>query len=122
VSPDAIANPSSWTSPNAVLTIDAANNIDSESYFSMAIDDDNLLDCFINLPSSEGLPFILNYATIADAQAWDAKLMQKAQQHPQCYVQQLLAPGILVYCYISEPHVPWKMIYRLPQELVNNAI
>jgi transposase InsO family protein len=71
-----------------------------ESFFSLALDDDNLLDCFVNLPSSEGLPFVLDYATIADAQTRDALLQQKAQEQPQHYVPQLLAPATTVTCYI----------------------
>jgi hypothetical protein len=69
----------------------------------MAIDDDNLLDCFINLPESAGIPFILDYATIANAQTRDTELMRKVNEHPQTYVQQILAPNTLVYCYIREP-------------------
>jgi Integrase zinc binding domain len=85
----------------------------------MAIDDDNLLDCFVNLPLSEGLPFVLDYATIADAQTRDALLQQKAQTHPQQYVHQLLAPNTTVTCFIPEPNAPWK-IY-LPAELITDA-
>lgn len=43
-------------------------------YYSMAIDDDDLLDCFVNLPHSENVPFVLKYDTIADAQSRDARL------------------------------------------------
>jgi RNase H-like domain found in reverse transcriptase/Integrase zinc binding domain/Reverse transcriptase (RNA-dependent DNA polymerase) len=104
--------------PSLVLGHD--NNVtDIESYYSMAINDDNLLDCFINLPESEGVPFIPDYATIANAQTWDAELLQKANEQPQKYVQQILAPGTSVYCYIREPNAPWK-IY-IPQELVSDA-
>ena len=84
-----------------------------ESFFSMAIDDDNLLDCFVNLPSSEGLPFVLDYATIADAQTRDALLQQKAQTHPQ------QAPNTTVTCFIPEPNAPWKI--DLPAELNTDA-
>jgi transposase InsO family protein len=83
------------------------------------LDGDNLLDCFVNLPSSEGLPFVLDYATIADAQTRDALLQQKAQEQPQCYVPQLLAPATTVTCYIPKPNAPWK-IY-LPAELLADA-
>ena len=104
--------------PDAPTIGSSTHNI--ESYFSMAIDEDDLLDCFVNLPESEGIPFVLDYGTIADAQTRDAELQQKAVEHPQKYVQQLLAPGTSVYCYIREPHAQWK-IY-LPQELMENAI
>jgi Integrase zinc binding domain len=90
-----------------------------ESFFSLALDNDNLLDCFVNLPSSEGLQFVLDYAMIADAQTRDALLQQKAQEQPQHYVPQLLALATMVTCYIPEPNAPWK-IY-LPAELVTDA-
>ena len=31
----------------------------------MAIDNDNLADCFVHLPDQAGIPFALDYATIA---------------------------------------------------------
>jgi transposase InsO family protein len=46
-------------------------------------------------------------------------LQQKAQTHPQQYVQQLLAPNTTVTCFIPEPNAPWK-IY-LPAELITDA-
>ena len=42
--------------------------------FSMAIDDADLLDCFVNLPASEGIPFVLDYEQIREAQLRDARL------------------------------------------------
>ena len=46
-----------------------------DSYFSMATDDDDLLDCFIHLPSSEATPFVLDYKIIRTSQAGDARLV-----------------------------------------------
>ena len=86
----------------------------------MAIDDDDLLDCFINLPQSEGVPFQLDYGTISTAQVGDARLAALRQQQPQRFAEQLLAPDTSVVCYIPEPGSPWK-IY-LPSQLLDNAI
>jgi hypothetical protein len=38
-----------------------------ESFFSMAIDEDDLLDCFIHLPAQQGIPFQMDFQTISDA-------------------------------------------------------
>jgi hypothetical protein len=46
------------------------------AYCSIATDGDNLLDCFIHLPITENVPFVLDYGTIAQAQGGDAHLMQ----------------------------------------------
>ena len=90
------------------------------SFYSMAIDDDDLLDCFVNLPSSEGIPFVLGYDNIASAQTRDAVLQQLRQKFPQKFVQQLLAPNRRVICYIPQHNQPWK-IY-LPGELLQHAV
>jgi hypothetical protein len=52
---------------------------------SMAINDDDLLDCFVHLPDQAGVTFALDYETVADAQKLgtrDAELQQLAQQDP----------------------------------------
>jgi hypothetical protein len=71
------------------------------SFYSMANDDDDLLDCFVHLPGQQNVPFQMDYQTIAAAQAQDAALLQHAQKEPTCVGQQLLAPNVQVYCYVS---------------------
>mmetsp|Transcript_89531 Transcript_89531/g.175229 ORF Transcript_89531/g.175229 Transcript_89531/m.175229 type:complete len:1053 (-) Transcript_89531:4218-7376(-) len=93
---------------------------DDENSFSMAIDDDDLRDCFVHLPDQSGAQFTLDYKTIAEAQARDAELAELRAQHPAKYVQQMLAPDTMVYCFIKEPNAPWK-IY-LPNELLDDAV
>jgi hypothetical protein len=39
------------------------SSLDDSSY-SMAIDDDDLLDCFVHLPDQAGIPFVLDYKTL----------------------------------------------------------
>ena len=84
------------------------------------IDDDNLLDCFVNLPDQTGTNFVLDYKTIAAVQSWDAELLALAAENPQKYPQQMLTNNTRVYCYISEPNAPWK-IY-LSNELLQQAV
>ena len=85
----------------------------------MAINDDDLLDCFVHLPDQAGIPFVLDYETIADAQTRDAVLQHLALKQPNKCLRQLLAPNTHVWCYIKEPNAPWK-IY-LPNELIEPA-
>ena len=93
---------------------------DLNSYFSMAIDDDDLLDCFVHLPASEGVPFVLDYNTIRDAQAGDARLQHLRQTKPNQFGEMLLAPNTRLWCYAPPNHAEWK-IY-LPTQLLDNAI
>lgn len=86
----------------------------------MAIDDDDLLDCFLHLPASAGIPFVLGYDTIKQGQSGDARLDLLRQKKPQQYVEQLLAPNVNIVCYIPEPNAPWK-IY-LPTDLLDPAV
>lgn len=89
-------------------------------YYSMATDEPDLRDCFVHLPVQQGNPFVADYENIARAQDRDADLQALARQHPEHYVQHLLAPDVNVWCYIREPQVPWK-IY-LPIELVEPMV
>jgi transposase InsO family protein len=86
----------------------------------MAIDDDDLLDCFIHLPAQQGIPFQMDFQTISDAQLQDAALLQEAQVNPGKFSQQMLAPNIQVYCYTPQPGGAWK-IY-LPTGLLNDTV
>jgi hypothetical protein len=36
-------------------------------------------------------------------------LQHLVQQEPNKYVQQMIAPNTHVWCYIKEPHAPWKI-------------
>jgi hypothetical protein len=103
-----------------VYTDNEVDNSNFESFFSMAIDDDDLLDCFLHLPASSGIPFVLGYDTISARQNGDARLALLRQQHPEQYVEQLLAPDTHVVCYIPEPNAPWK-IY-LPTDILDTAV
>jgi hypothetical protein len=86
----------------------------------MAIDDDDLLDCFIHLPAQQVIPFQMDFQTISDAQLQDAALLQEAQVNPGKFSQQMLAPDIQVYRYMPQPGGAWK-IY-LPTGLLNDTV
>ena len=91
-----------------------------QSHFSMAIDEDNLLDCFLNLPAQHGLPFQLDYKTISTNQSQDQEILNHAQRAPNQVVRQLLNHNTYVYCYIPSPGAPWK-IYLL-RALLRNVV
>jgi hypothetical protein len=78
------------------------SSLKGSSFYSMAIDDDDLLDCFVHLPDQAGIPFVLDHETIADAQTRDAELQQLAQREPTKFVRQMLAPNTHVWCYIKK--------------------
>ena len=86
----------------------------------MALDNDDLLDCFVNLPAQQGAVFQIDYATIALNQQQDQDLLQHAQQEPNKVVQMLLNHEVEVYCYIPQPNAPWK-IY-LPYSMLQNMV
>jgi transposase InsO family protein len=84
----------------------------------LALEDD-LADCFLHLPLSENIPFILTYANIAQAQPGDAQLQLLRAQKPNRYTQQLLAPNLSLWCYRKAHDQPWR-IY-LPQDMLESA-
>ena len=86
----------------------------------MAIDDADLLDCFVNLPTEEEIPFVLDYNRVQESQLGDARLQDLMQKKPNAFSVQPLAPDTEVVCYTPEPQAPWK-IY-LPTSLLHDAV
>lgn len=99
---------------------DLLYNTPMDCFSSMAIDNDDLLDCFVHLPSSEGTPFVLDYKSISEAQVGDARLQALRQRSPESFVDNILGTDTQVVCYIPEQHAPWK-IY-LPDALLHDAV
>ena len=91
-----------------------------DNFYSMAIDDDNLLDCFVHLPAQQGVPFQMDFEVIHLNQQNDQELLQHAQRSPDRIMQIQMAPELSIYCYIPEQHAPWKVY--LPRQLLNNAV
>ena len=86
----------------SLVTTDTTDSL--QAYYSMAIDDDDLLDCFINLPVSSGVPFVLDYRAIRNAQLGDARLLTIQNKQPEDFVNQIVAPTVQLACYILAPH------------------
>lgn len=71
-------------------TLYKASSIDTTSdqfdqFFSCALDDDDLIDCFVHLPVAENISFVLDYRTIANAQPGDVQLQRLRQAKPECF-------------------------------------
>ena len=80
--------------------------------FSVLIDDNDMRDCFLNLPEvNNNNPFVLDYVTIADAQSRDAELQQKLQ---------ILAHNANLICYVAEPNKPWRIC--IPTEMLQSIV
>jgi transposase InsO family protein len=90
------------------------------SFYSMAMDDDELYDCFVHLPDQLGVPFQLDYQVIAQAQVQDATLLRQRQAQPLTIQQRLYAPGTSLYCYVATPGGEGK-IY-LPDCLLKDTV
>jgi hypothetical protein len=87
----------------------------------MAMDEDSsLVECFVNLPAQEGIPFVLDFQTIAAAQNRDADLMALAVSNPAHYVLEQFAPETQLLCHRRTPADNWKIV--LPDELLMAAI
>ena len=93
---------------------------DDDVFFSMVTDDTDLRDCFVHLPDQHGVPFQLDYHTIAQAQLQDAALQQQRQTQPLRIQRRLFAPGMQLYCYITTPGGQGK-IY-LPDVLLQDSV
>jgi hypothetical protein len=90
-----------------------------DQFQSLALENDHI-DCFLHLPLSENIPFILTYANIAQAQPGDAQLQTLRAKRPNQYIQKLLAPNLSLWCYQQAHNQPWR-IY-LPHALLESAV
>jgi RNase H-like domain found in reverse transcriptase/Integrase zinc binding domain len=90
-----------------------------DHFQSLALEDD-LIDCFLHLPLSENIPFILTYANIAQAQPGDAQLQTLQAQKPNQYIQKLLVPNLSLWCFQKAYNRPWR-IY-LPHVLLESVV
>lgn len=87
------------------------------SFYSMAMElKSALAHCFARLPHQSGIPFELNFQTIADVQEWNAVLPVLKLQDPPQKVDRMLAPGINVCCFTVQPENP--MHIYLPDKLL----
>lgn len=107
--------------PREETLVNDMSSAPSDAFYSMAIDDPEMLDCFVHLPASSGTPFTLDYREILDAQSEDARLIALREKEPERFSTQLLAPNTELVVYTAQPNgTPWK-IY-LPTQMLDQAI
>jgi Integrase zinc binding domain len=94
--------------------------MDPLDHFHLLAAEDDLIDCFLYLPTLENIPFVLSYETIAQVQPGDAQLQQLHEKKPNKFVQRLLAPNTTFWCYQATQDKPWH-IY-LPEALLTRAM
>ena len=80
-------------------------NEDFSAYaFSLATDNDDLLDYFLNFPDVDAnTSHPLDYAVIAAQQAQDAHLQQKLVAEPQRFVRMQMDHNVHLVCHIHQP-------------------
>ena len=91
----------------------ASSTYELDNVYSMAIDDSNLVDCFIHLPDPAGAQFVLDYTTIANAQNQDAELVQLVESCLDVFIQQMLVPDLFVRCLSLSLMLLGKSIYQI---------
>jgi RNase H-like domain found in reverse transcriptase len=109
-----------WPTKNSEDTNGIYQLYGSVDHFQSLVLKNDLIDCFLHLPMSENIPFILTYANIAQAQPGDAQLQLLRAQKPNQYIQKLLAPNLSLWCYQKAQNQPW-CIY-LPREMLERAV
>ena len=107
-----------------MVTLESTANMHAltniESYYSFVTDDNDLVDCFVNLPPGEDIPLVVDYQAIKEAQQGDAQLQSLAHDHPDRFATQLLAPETRVMCYLTSPNKPWQVY--LPASLLHSTV
>jgi hypothetical protein len=64
-------------------TVDPLKKESTDSNFSFILSDEELLECFLNLPDDNHIPFALDLVRIAQGQQQDNELWQQHIDHPR---------------------------------------
>jgi hypothetical protein len=76
--------------------------------YSFLLDDPKMLDCFLNLPDEDELPFALDLQRIAIGQQTDQALWQNRLAHPLHYPERQFG-DIRLFTYLPQPDAQWKI-------------
>ena len=91
--------------------------------FSVATDDDDMLECFLNFPEVDyNAAHPLDYQAMANAQQQDAELLQKLETNPAKYSRELVEDVELIV-YTPTPNVPnakWRIC--IPNDHLDDTI
>ena len=85
------------------------NNATVEN-FSFILDDKEMLECFLNLPAQDEIPFALDLQQIAQGQNNDPELLQRRMQHPMQYPEQHFG-DIRILPFQPTPESRWKIAF-----------
>ena len=78
-----------------------------------------MLECFLNYPDPNEIPYPLDYALIRQHQINDHGMHMNVIQMPQKFVVQQVGQEQLI-CYRSHPQHPWRIV--IPSSLLDNVI
>jgi hypothetical protein len=87
----------------------------SVATFYFILDSNKLLECFLNLPDADNLPFALDLEGITQVQNNDPALWQRQLTHPLQYPKQQFG-NTHVLSFQPAPNAPWN-ICILTQQL-----
>ena len=89
---------------------------EADTFFSI-LEDEDLLECFLNHPDSVDSP--LDFQLIRQHQQQDVAFQHMQQLFPNDYPNQVL-DGVSLVCYVERSGSPWKIC--LPDTLIRSAI
>jgi hypothetical protein len=91
-----------YSPPDTPLKRESTNN------FSFLLDNNKLLECFLNLPNAVNLPFALDLERIAQGQQNNPALWQRRLAHSLQYPEQQ-CDNTCVLLFQPAPNAPWKI-------------
>jgi transposase InsO family protein len=104
---------------NSVASFDESD-VESKP-FSVATDDDDMLQCFLNFPEIEDDEVHpLDFQALAAAQEQDAVLQNKIINDQTHFMRILMDNNVNLICYVNQPNQPWKIC--IPDALMGNMI
>ena len=98
-------------------------DINNEQYLSL-VEDDELLDCFLNLPeitpgADNVMSSPLNFKWIETKQNQDALIQSWVQKHPQNFIIRPFDENVNIVTYVKtgdDPNMDWKIV--LPENII----
>jgi hypothetical protein len=108
--------------PNAVGKEQLNDTTITVAFLENIVNDDQLLDCYLNHPPLEVMQYPLHYDWIQQHQQADLELQQIHQRRPQEYPIKTMRPGLDLICHrrVNALENKWKIC--VPTNLLNALI
>jgi Integrase zinc binding domain len=91
-------------------SVDINNEAEDSTAFTIAMDDESMLECFLNLPDLDiGNTHPLDYLALSAAQQQDEVLQQNLVDKPNQFARLQMDPNVHLICYMVRPNEPWKI-------------